>query len=153
MKATSTIKESPLDILYKLQPRRIFLLDALGALTTASILGLVLPLFNNLFLLEDHIFYLLSAYVVILFFYSSSVYIFQPSSWVPHLRVIASANAAYCIFTIAIIMFKSEVVSIYTIIYFTGEAILIFFIAFIEWKYADKNKKLQFSSYDSNYKE
>jgi len=146
MEITKTKKESPLNILYQLPPRRIFLIDALGALITSSILGLLLPLVHDLFLLEKQTFYLLAAYVVALFFYSISVYLFKPTIWVPLLRIIATANATYCLFTFAIIFFISPTISTLGIIYFVGEAGLILTIALVEWTYANKNQAKPFSN-------
>jgi len=144
MTNTKTHKKPLLQRIYNMQPRYIFLIDALGALMTASILGLVLPLVNDLFLLDIQIFYLLAAYVVLLFFYSFSVYLIKPSNWVPLLRLIAIANAAYCFFTFAIIFIVSPTISTLGMIYFIGEAGLILGIAYTEWTFAHHNKNNKF---------
>lgn len=145
MEIINSKNQSMFSIVYQLPPRQIFLIDAVGALITSSILGLLLPQINDLFLLDKQIFYLLAAYVVVLFFYSSSVYFLQPSEWINLLRIIALANAAYCFFTLAIIFFISPTISTLGIVYFIGEGCIILAIAYVEWTYARRNKDMEFS--------
>jgi hypothetical protein len=145
MEIAKTKKKSFLNAIYQLHPRRIFLLDALGALLTACILGLILPQFKDEFLLNIEVFYLLAAYVVILFFYSFSIVLIQPVNWVLLMRIIAMANAAYCFFTFGIIFFVSPTISTLGIAYFVGEAGVILRIAYLEWGFANRNKTKQFS--------
>ena len=144
MVITKQKNQSPFSFIYKLSPQRMFLMDAIGALLTSSILGLVLAQVNEYFLLSKSTFYILAAYVIVLFLYSTSVYLIKPSNWVPLLRIIAIANAAYCLFTFAIVFFVSQTVSTLAIVYFIGEAGLILTISFIEWTYANKNNGKNF---------
>lgn len=140
-----TKKKSSFKFVYEWPPSKVFLADALGALLTSSTLGIFLVQLREYFLLSKNTFYILAAYVFVLFIYSFSIYLAKPTKWVPFLRIISLANAAYCLFTFTIIFLLSQTVSTLTIIYFVGEAGLILTIAYVEWTYANKNSVRLFS--------
>lgn len=139
-------KQSFFTFIYKWPPSKVFLTDALGALLTSSILGIGLVQLKEYFLLSKSTFYILAAYVFVLFIYSFSIYLIKPEKWVPFLRIISFANAAYCLFTFTIIFYLSQTVSTLAIVYFVGEAGLILTIAYVEWTYANKNSARLFST-------
>jgi hypothetical protein len=146
MKPNEQKKQSSFKFVYEWPPSKVFLADALGALLTSSTLGIFLVQLREYFLLSKNTFYILAAYVFVLFIYSFSIYLAKPRKWVPFLRIISLANAAYCLFTFTIIFFLSQTVSTLAIVYFVGEAWLILTIAFVEWTYANKNSAKLFSN-------
>lgn len=129
---------------YNLIPRRVFLLDAVGASITCSILAGILPPFSELFQVDRRMFFILSAYALILFGYSTAIFVLKPTNWVPYLRIIASANAVYCLITFGIIYFFNPTISTLGVVYFVGEAIIILSIAYFEWSFAAVNKTKPF---------
>ncbi len=117
-------------------PRRVFLTDALGALLTTAILaGGLMPLRTYLGL-DAATLYGLAALVSLLFVYSLTIFWIRPRRWVPFLRIIALANASYCLITLSILGLRHAEITALGYAYFIGEALLIATIAWTEWRYA-----------------
>lgn len=130
-------------------PRRLFLIDALGALLTASILGLLLPHFAQGWGIPRRDLYFLAGGVLLLFFYSISIFLIQPRYWLMYLRIIAGANFSYCLLTLALLWHWRQSAQTMAYTYFIGEALVIFGIARWEWRYGQKKGHKNFE-FDKN---
>lgn len=127
-------------------PRRLFLVDALGALLTTSILGFILPHFAQSWGIPRRDLYFLAGGVLLLFFYSISIFLIQPRYWLMYLRIIAGANFSYCLLTLALLWHWRQSAQALAYAYFIGEALVIFGIALLEWRYGQKKGHKNFGS-------
>jgi len=84
--------------------KKLFLIDSLGALITALILGFVLTSFEDTFGMPAGILYILSLIAFIYSIYSSLCYLLIKTNFILFLKVIAIANLLYCFITIALVI-------------------------------------------------
>lgn len=115
------------------ETKSLFLVDALGALFTACMVGMVLPKFAYLIGMSERILLVLS--IVALFFsvYSFGCYWRKTTDW-RFLASIAAANIVYCIATLSIVAWQFEQLTLLGIGYFLGEATLIIILVVYECK-------------------
>ncbi len=126
------MKESIQQFLAK--PKNIFLIDAVGALITFALLFLVLRTFNTLFGLSKAALEYLSLIAFIFFIYSSTCFFLAINNWKLYLKIICTANILYCVLTFGILLYDYESISIFGIIYFLGEIVVIAGLVFLEIK-------------------
>jgi hypothetical protein len=116
-----------------LNPRKLFLLDSGGALLTAFLTGVILVRFQAFFGMPQKPLIILS--VIALFFavYSLGCYFFAGRHWRVCLRLIALANLLYCCATAGLVLFFYSSLSIFGVLYFVGELIVVGVLIGIEW--------------------
>lgn len=131
------MKKSALSFTAK--PRNIFLLDSLGALLTTILLFFLLKSFNEFFGLSKTTLEYLSLIAFLFFIYSGICFFLVKDNWKSFLKIICTANILYCILTFCILIYNYESVSIYGIIYFLGEIIVISGLVFLEIKLISKD--------------
>jgi len=125
-------------ILHKITPRRLFLIDSLGALLTALMLGLVLSSFVPVFGMPRAVLYPLSLIAVGFAVYSFFCYRRFPTNWPPFLRGIAVANLFYCCLTLGLVFYYYEQLTVLGGLYFLGEIIIVVSLAVGELKTVKK---------------
>ncbi|WP_375579353.1 hypothetical protein ABWH96_20500 [Marivirga tractuosa] len=113
-------------------PKKIFLIDALGAFLTASILGIVFTNFQEYIGIPTDILISLALIAVVFFIYSMSCFLFMKMKWKPYLKAIAIANLLYCILTVALILTFFHQLTLLGLFYFIGEIIVVLFLIYIE---------------------
>ena len=84
--------------------QRIFLIDGIGALVSAILLGLVLTKLETLFGLPKNVLYVLSVFAFLFSIYSFTNAIINPVKPAPRLVIIAVANLLYCLLTVALLI-------------------------------------------------
>ncbi len=136
--------KNPHQIVKDWSPGKVFLADAIGALVTSGTLGLVLVQFNEYFGLSKQFFHFLALFVLPYCIYSISILLAKPINWPLFLKGIALANAGYCVLTLSLVFLKRETATVLGITYFMAEALIIFFIAYVEWRYANSYKMKPF---------
>jgi len=120
-----------------LQGHHIFLVDALGA--CLSILLLFFLYANEaLFGMPQSVLLHLILIAAILATYSFSCYFFKPNNWRLYLFIIAILNSIYCLLTIYQLFQNSQSITVYGLVYFVGEVLIISFLAFFEFKISKK---------------
>lgn len=119
------------------QPRQVFLIDALGALLTCFLLGVLLIWLQEYIGLSTNTLYKLAIIPIFFAVYSFSCFFFLEKNWSPYLKVIAVLNILYCV-TTAILIFTSTEITPFGITYFLLEIIIVLAIAFIELQIAKK---------------
>jgi hypothetical protein len=113
-------------------PKKLFLIDSLGALLTAFLLGTILTRLEEHFGMPRKVLYLLSILACIYAVYSISCYFFAGVYWRPFLKLIAIANLIYCcIITVVVISFY-RALTILGLTYFLGEVLIIGGLVYIE---------------------
>lgn len=120
----------------KLDQRNIFLVDGVGALTTALLLGLLLSNFNAFFGVPRKISLILAGIALFFAVYSFLCHFFIREKWRPFLVVISVLNLIYCCITAIIITQLSTEITIWGIVYFTGEITLVASLAVLEIRLA-----------------
>ena len=124
--------------LNKINPRKFFLLDSIGALLSAIMLGLVLASFEAVFGMPPKVLYLLSLIACVFTVYSFFCYLKFPLNWKPFLRAIAIANGLYCCLTIALVIYFYASLTVIGLIYFVIELIIVAILVAIELKVSTK---------------
>ena len=121
-------------------PKRVFLLDGLGALLSALFLFIIVSFFGQKFGLPDKALYLLLTLALTFSVYSLFCYYFRDKQWKLFLRAILIANLLYIILTIMTLINNSNSVTILGFFYFTIEILIISIIVMIEFKTINKYK-------------
>jgi uncharacterized membrane protein len=112
-------------------PKRLFLLDGLGALLTAFLLGIVLVQFEEQVGLPPGMISSLALVACAFAFYSLACYKLV-KNWRPYLLVIAFANAVYSFFTLGMLVYYHQRVTTLGVTYFLLEFIVVSGVVAIE---------------------
>lgn len=125
-------------LLDQLSARTLFLLDAIGALVTAFMLGVVWTHYAPHVGFSIEILYTLSTIALGFALYSSICYLrFPKLKWRIYMRGIAVANTLYCGLTIGLLIVQPTS-TLLGWVYFLSEIGIIMGLVWIEWKKASK---------------
>ncbi|MBK9590842.1 MAG: hypothetical protein IPO32_04790 [Crocinitomicaceae bacterium] len=114
-------------------PKKIFLLAALGALITCSLLLIIQSKLGIYFGMPDKTIIVLSILAFSLFWYSTACFLlFQKLNWKKHLKRIGIANLIYCGLTFVLLVYNYKIITPLDWIYFFGEIMIISFLVSIE---------------------
>ena len=113
-------------------PRKLFLIDGIGALITASFLLAVLRPFEDCFGMPVVALNYLAGIAIAFCFYSAACYHFLKRNHRPYLRVIALGNFLYCALTAALLLIHRELLSVLGWAYFTAEIALVLGLSAVE---------------------
>lgn len=113
-------------------PKRIFLIDASGAILSALFLGIILPVFQIYIGIPRATLYILAVFPLIFAAFDLYAYYFTPSDSPRCLRIITGANLLYCILTFSLVMYYYKQIMPLGIIYFSAEIIVIILLVYIE---------------------
>jgi len=102
------------------------LLDALGALLSALLLGLVLPSIQEYTGMPVSVLHFLAGTACIFLLYSSTCYYFARERWLPFLQAIILANSVYVIISVGLIFYHFQQLTSWGIAYFVLEIIVLF---------------------------
>lgn len=130
-----------MQLLHKLQPKTIFLIDGMGALVSAILLGLVLTKLETFFGLPKNVLYVLAGIALLLAVYSISNAFTQPANPSKRLKLIAVANLLYCLLTFVLLFIFFPQLTVYDLLYFMGELLIILSLASLELKAAVLHKR------------
>ncbi len=118
------------------QPRRVFLMDGLGAVVSALALGVGLPAIQPLIGMPREVLLFLAAIPVVYAVYSFGCAARLPVKWPSWLRGIAMLNAAYAGLSVALLATHAAQIQPLGWAYFVGEILLLSGLAPLEWKVA-----------------
>ena len=121
-------------MLEKLDPRKLFLIDSMGAVVTALLTGVMLAQFESFFGVPAQTLYVLAIAPVLYGVYSLVCYLRFPASWRILMRIIASANLLYAIVVNVWMLFFQPGITGWGMMYFVGEFFILVGIALIEFK-------------------
>ncbi|AHM62826.1 hypothetical protein D770_22905 [Flammeovirgaceae bacterium 311] len=122
--------------LNKIEPRKLFLIDSLGGLLSAIMLGLILTRFENTFGMPEEVLYPLAFMACIFFTYSFICFLSKTANWRPYMKIIAITNLMYCCLTIVLIIYLYQKLTVLGLMYFILEIIVITVLAIVELKTA-----------------
>jgi ABC-type Fe3+-siderophore transport system permease subunit len=118
------------------QPRRIFLLDGIGALLTALLLTFLLARFQEAFGMPVSVLRILATIAFAFAIYSFICY-FAAEKWRPFLKFIAIANVTYCLVTSILLITNYKQLTVLGLVYFLAEILIILTLAIYEWRLSD----------------
>ncbi|MEL6340044.1 MAG: hypothetical protein AAFQ65_09050 [Myxococcota bacterium] len=110
--------------------KRIFLIDSIGAVTTAVVLGVLLRRFESLFGMPAQVLVPLAWVAVAFSIYSLTCYVRELGA--PFLFGIAAANTAYCLATLTLIVSLRHSLTWLGVAYFVGEIAIVMSLVAIE---------------------
>lgn len=122
-------------------PKRLLLVDAVGAVLTNILLNSFVRNFNQLFGLSKSELSLLCISAVIVLFCSLSIYFLVRTSWRPIFFILGLLNLCYISITLYII-YSSASITPFGIIYLSGEIFLIAILAYFELLLSNSTKKV-----------
>ncbi len=120
----------------RINPKTLFLIDSLGALLSAFLLGVVLVRFESVFGMPRKALYFLSSIACVFAVYSFSCFLRLSENWRPYLKIIAVANLLYCGLTLVLVVYLYQRLAILGLLYFIVELIIVSILAIFEWRTA-----------------
>ncbi|MCB9038886.1 MAG: hypothetical protein H6557_19915 [Lewinellaceae bacterium] len=117
-----------------LSPRKLFLIDGLGALLSAFLLGVVLVQWEHIFGMPPRVLYPLAAIAGAFAVYSLSCHWFPTQNHGPFLKGIAIANLLYCCLTLGLVVYWYPQLTALGVIYFLVEIGIVCSLAIVELK-------------------
>lgn len=120
----------------KANPKKILLLDSVGALVSTIMLGVVLTTFEPVIGMPRSVLYVLAAIAFAFCIYSSLSYFLSGENWRPLLKGIFAANLLYCCLTIGLVIYLFEGLTTLGLLYFAGEVVVIISLATLEFSIA-----------------
>ena len=125
----------------KSNPKQLFIVDGIGALTSAFLLGFVLVKFESVFGVPRAALYILAAIPLFFIVYDFIAYRFSTGRIPAFLKGIAILNLAYCLVSFGFAIYHSETVTMLGWVYIIGEIILVMSLAILELRIAAKMRK------------
>lgn len=116
------------------QPRKIFLIDGIGAAISAFFLGIVLTTFQKHIGMPKWILMILSLIALLFAAYSLNCFFWAKQNHRFFLRIIACSNLLYCLITAGMIAIFQNQLTIFGWCYFLAEMALILGLVFLEFR-------------------
>lgn len=133
---------TPIKLLKKsFHPRKLFVVDAVGAILSAIMLGIVLVRFKTYFGIPVRALYFLAVFPVLFVFYDIYSLLNNQRSWSKKLIVIAWANLMYCLISLVVLLFHAHAITALGTAYLIGEILIIILLAAVEFRTAKKLAK------------
>jgi hypothetical protein len=121
---------------WSIKPKKVFLIDGLGALLSIFLLGFVLPRLDKFIGMPEQTLYLLASLPCLFVTYDVFCFLSKERSTSNFIKTIALANISYCTLSIVAASYHFERLTYLGMTYFTMEIILILLLAIIELKIA-----------------
>lgn len=122
-------------------PKRLFLIDAIGACLTIFLLSQVVGKFTTVFGYPASVINILLVPACCFAIYSFCCYFFVKRNQRLFIQMIAAANLMYCFFSIVLIGWLAKDVTTIGILYLLGEIFVITLLVCIEWTMVAKSGK------------
>ena len=117
----------------KIDGRRIFLLDGVGAVLSVFLLGIVLPAMQPWLGVPHRMLYGLALLPVVYALYSFGCYVFADHRNPRWLMGIVVANTAYCVLTMSLLVVHAADLTLPGAVYFACDAVVILGVVALEW--------------------
>ena len=124
------------NFLNKINPRTLFLVDGVGALVSAVMLGVVLVQLEPLIGMPRRVLYVLALIPCFFMVYSFLCFLKPPQNWKFFMRMIAIANLSYCALTLGLVIYLFPQLTVLGFTYFILEIIVVVTLVIIELKTA-----------------
>jgi hypothetical protein len=116
------------------EPRKLFLLDGIGAMVSFFALVLIEEFFSDLFGMPKSTLTFLAGIAVCLFAYSTLCFLLLKKNYAPYSLGITLANSAYCLLTMGLTAYFYSQLTALGVAYFILEIIVIFILVYTEWR-------------------
>lgn len=127
----------------KMSPRLLFLIDGLGAVLSAALLGLVLARLEGIFGMPPPVLHGLALLAVVFAVYSFFCFGWlsrqvppahdaPPRDGRPQLKIIALANLTYAALTLGLVLYLYPQISLWGLVYFALELVVVVGLALVE---------------------
>ena len=123
---------------FVVNPKKIFLMDALGAAVSAILLGVVLVKLERVFGIPESTLYFLAAFPILFILYDLFCLTKNKNDLGPFLKLIAVVNITYCCLSIGMTIYHLNTITIFGYLYILIEVIITFTLAIFEYKVASK---------------
>ncbi len=120
-------------------PKKLFLVDGLGAFLTAFMLGIVLPRLPEYVGMPRDFLSPLSTVACVFGTYSLACHFFAGRNWRPFLLGIVVANFLYCCVTVVLFVLCFDSLKFVDMVYFPGEIMVISVLIYLELTAVFKN--------------
>lgn len=117
----------------KINPRKLILIDAIGAILSSIIIVFGLIYLDDILGMPKNILRLLAVIPIFYFIYSLICYL-KIEKLNNFLKIIALANLCYCLLTLTFVFYHFTKLTIFEIFYFISEIIVIIILSIIELK-------------------
>ena len=124
----------------RFNPKQLFIIDGVGALFSAFMLGVVLVRFESVFGIPIHALYILSLIPIGFVMYDIIAYNLDDNYLYLSLKIIAVLNFLYCWFSIGLSFYHIASITIFGWCYIIIEVLIIGGIVTLEWKISNKQK-------------
>lgn len=114
------------------EPKKLFLVDGLGAMFTAFFLFIIMRNFNEYFGFPSKILTSLMIVAAVFCIYSVSCFLFLRERFKPYVLVISIANLLYSVFTTICLIVYYPILTTICIVYFLLEIAIICLLVYIE---------------------
>lgn len=121
-------------------PKNLFLVDAIGALLSAFLLGIVLVQFESFFGIPRETLYILAIIPCFFSGYDLMCYFRINKNLSPFLKGIAYANILYCGISLAFAFYHYHEITIWGWCYILSEVVIVLILAGIEIKVGNLNR-------------
>lgn len=118
------------------QPRLLFMIDAIGALLSAFLLGFVLVQWEPFFGIPRPALYGLAIIPCFFAVYDMLCYQFGGSNSARYLKGIAFLNTGYCCLSVCVAAYHHASVTVWGWVYIAMEIAVVLALAFVEWRTA-----------------
>ena len=119
-------------------PKQLFLMDGLGGMLSAFLLGVVLARFETAFGMPPKVLYSLSCLAGMYAVYSFLGYWRVKEHWRPYMQAIAIANLVYCCLTTGLVIYHYQKLTKLGLIYFLLEVMIIVSLIVMELRTVSK---------------
>ncbi len=125
-------------VLFETEPKKLFLIDGVGAAFSAFLIGFVLIRLQTLLGISVSTLYLLAALPLAFALYDGFCYRKLNTGAGPFLKVLAIMNLLYCGLSITLTVFHFNTITILGLFYFATEILIVVILALIELKVASR---------------
>ncbi len=124
-------------------PRKLFMVDGLGAALTTFSLYIIGRNFNFYFGMPKYILTYLSLIALVICIFSTTCFFLLKRNWTPFIRVISIANLIYCVLTLVFLFIYFNELTKLGLTYFFVEIVIIIALVYVELNVATALKKLK----------
>lgn len=118
--------------------KKIFLLDGIGAIVSFTSLVLILTVFQSYFGMPKIAVSIFVSMATFFAIHSLSAYFFTVKNKVRKIKLIALGNLIYASITLSCLVYYYQQLTVYDLVYFVFEIIILIFLSWHEFSLPDK---------------
>ena len=126
---------------FTLNPKKLFLIDGLGAVLSAFLLGIVLVKFESIIGIPPSTLYFLAVFPLLFAIYDFYCYRKKHNNLKSFLEGIAVANLLYCCFSVGVTLYHLKTITYLGWIYILAETLIILILLSFEFMIAKQLAK------------